>query len=88
VVDPWPAVSRRSVTRRPRILPEVLGRAFAQTGVGLLIGRPAALFATSALASLLIGVASLILVASAVLAAVLPARHAASINPTDALRAE
>jgi ABC-type antimicrobial peptide transport system permease subunit len=62
----------------------------------LLIGLPLALLATGALASLLFGVtsrdpivfaeAALVLLLSAALAAVLPARRAASIDPARALR--
>jgi ABC-type antimicrobial peptide transport system permease subunit len=64
----------------------------------VLIGIPAALAATSALASLLFGVtardpiilaqAALVLLVSAVLAAVVPARRAASIDPARALRSD
>jgi predicted permease len=83
---------------RSRVLAEVLRGALTQTGIGVLIGVPAALVATSALASLLFGVtsrdpivfvqAALVLLASAVLAAVVPARRAASIDPARALRME
>jgi predicted permease len=81
---------------RSRVLADVLRGALAQTGVGLLIGLPAALLATGALASLLFGVtsrdpmvfaqAALVLVLATALAAVLPARRAASIDPARALR--
>lgn len=83
---------------RSRILREVLGSALAQTGAGLLIGSPAALLATGALASLLYGVdarspvalgaAAAALLASAALAALVPAHRAASIDPARALRAD
>jgi predicted permease len=83
---------------RSRILREVLGSALTQTGVGLLLGAPMAFLGTGALASLLYGVeprnpialggAALVLVVSAVLAAVVPARRAASVDPTQALRAD
>jgi ABC-type antimicrobial peptide transport system permease subunit len=64
----------------------------------VLIGVPAAVVATSTLASLLFGVtsrdpiafaqAALVLLVSAVLAAVIPARRAASIDPARALRSD
>ena len=83
---------------RSRVLADVLRGALAQTGLGLLIGIPLALVATGALASLLFGVtardpmvfaqASLVLLLSAAVAAVLPARRAASIDPARALRAD
>ena len=83
---------------RSRVLAEVLRGALAQTGIGVLIGVPAAVAATSALASLLFGVtprdpivfaqAALVLLVSAVLAAVIPARRAASIDPARALRTD
>jgi ABC-type antimicrobial peptide transport system permease subunit len=69
-----------------------------QTGIGLAIGIPAGVAATSTLASLLYGVtardplvfaqAALVLLVSAAIAAILPARRAASIDPARALRAE
>jgi predicted permease len=81
-----------------RVLADVLRGALAQTGVGLLVGLPLALLATGALASLLFGVtsrdplvfaeASLVLLLSATVAAVLPARRAASIDPARALRTD
>jgi macrolide transport system ATP-binding/permease protein len=83
---------------RSRVLADVLRGALAQTGLGLLIGVPLALVATGALASLLFGVtardpmvfaqASLVLLLSAAVAAVLPARRAASIDPARALRTD
>jgi macrolide transport system ATP-binding/permease protein len=83
---------------RSRVLGEVLREALAQTGLGVLIGVPAAVVATSTLASLLFGVtsrdpivfaqAALVLLVSAVLAAVIPARRAASIDPARALRSD
>ena len=83
---------------RSRVLADVIRGALTQTGIGVLIGVPAALIATSALASLLFGVtprdpmvfaqAALVLLVSAVLAAVIPARRAASIDPARALRME
>jgi predicted permease len=83
---------------RSRVLADVLRGALAQTGIGLLIGIPLALGATGALASLLFGVTSrdpmvfaqtsLALLLSAAVAAVLPARRAASIDPARALRSD
>jgi ABC-type antimicrobial peptide transport system permease subunit len=83
---------------RPRIVREVLRGALAQTGLGLLIGVPATLVATHALAALLYGVdpreptvfglATLALVSSASLAAFVPARRAASVDPARALRTD
>ena len=83
---------------RSRVLTDVLRSALAQTGIGLLVGLPLALVATSALASLLFGVtprdplvfaqAALVLLVSAALAAALPARRAASIDPARALRTD
>jgi ABC-type antimicrobial peptide transport system permease subunit len=68
------------------------------TGIGLLVGLPMAVLATGALASLLFGVTShdpivfaqavLVLLLSAALAAVVPARRAASIDPARALRSD
>ena len=64
----------------------------------MLVGLPAAVLATGALASLLFGVtsrdpvvfaqAALVLLLSATLAAVIPARRAASIDPARALRSD
>ncbi len=83
---------------RTRVLAEVVRGALAQTGLGLLIGLPIAALATATLASLLYGVkprdpvvfaqAALVLIVSAALAAILPARRAASIDPARALRSE
>jgi macrolide transport system ATP-binding/permease protein len=83
---------------RSHVLAEVLRGALAQTGVGLLIGLPLALLAAGALASLLFGVtprdpivfakAAAVLLLSAAVAAVLPARRAASIDPARALRTD
>ena len=83
---------------RTRVLVDIVRGALAQTGMGLLIGLPVAAVATATLASLLYGVkprdpvvfaeAALVLVVSAALAAILPARRAASIDPARALRSE
>jgi macrolide transport system ATP-binding/permease protein len=83
---------------RSSVIAEVLRGALTQTGIGLLVGLPAAVLATGALASLLFGVtahdpivfaqAALVLVLSAALAAVVPARRAASIDPARALRSD
>jgi len=83
---------------KTRVLMEIVRGALTQTGLGLLIGLPAAALATATLASLLYGIqprdpvvflkAALVLAVAAVLAAVLPARRAAAIDPARALRSE
>jgi predicted permease len=83
---------------RSSVIAEVLRGALTQTGIGLLVGLPAAVLAMGALASLLFGVtshdpivfaqAALVLVLNAALAAVVPARRAASIDPARALRSD
>jgi len=83
---------------RSSVIAEVLRGALAHTGIGLLVGLPMAVLATGALASLLFGVTShdpivfaqavLVLLLSAALAAVVPARRAASIDPARALRSD
>jgi predicted permease len=83
---------------KARVLMEIVRGALTQTGMGLLIGLPAAALATATLASLLYGIqprdpvvflkAALVLAVAAVLAALLPARRAASIDPARALRSE
>jgi predicted permease len=83
---------------RTRVLVDIVTGALAQTGIGLLIGLPAAALATATLASLLFGVqprdpvvfgeAAGVLIVSAAFAALLPARRAASIDPARALRTE
>jgi ABC-type antimicrobial peptide transport system permease subunit len=69
-----------------------------QTGVGVVIGLSGAYFAGRTLNTQLYGVASLepwvfvgatlALIVSAILAAAVPARRAASVNPATALRGE
>jgi predicted permease len=76
----------------------VLRGAFVQVGAGLLIGIPAALVAGHLMASqlygvteynpLVIGVTMAVLGAVALVAAALPARRAAGVEPMEALRAE
>lgn len=76
----------------------VLRSAFWQVGVGLALGIPAAIGAGDLIASHLFGVkpwdprvlllAALLLGLAALLAAAVPARRAASLNPVEALRAE
>ena len=76
----------------------VLRGAFWQVGVGLLIGIPAAMLAGHWMASVLFGVTVydplvlgstiVVLGATALLAAVLPARRAAGVEPMEALRGE
>jgi ABC-type antimicrobial peptide transport system permease subunit len=83
---------------RSHILRDVVGRALRQGGLGLLIGIPLAYAAGRALATHLYGVAAFdpaivlltlaVLGASATLAAVIPARRAAAIEPMQALRTE
>lgn len=76
----------------------VLRGAFLQVGVGLLIGIPAAIVAGHLMAAQLFGVSDynpavlgfsiVVLCAAALIAAVLPARRAASVDPMEALRIE
>jgi predicted permease len=76
----------------------VLRGAFAQVGVGLLIGIPAAIVAGHLMAAQLFGItaynpavlvlSTLVLGAAALIAAVLPARRAAAVEPIEALRIE
>jgi predicted permease len=83
---------------RVRILGLVLGGAFRQVVVGLLIGIPATLLAGRALASQLFRVAPydppvllvtiLVLGGAGLLATCIPARRAALLHPTEALRTE
>ena len=81
-----------------RVLGDILRGALLQAGLGVAIGLPLTLLATSALASQLFGVtahdplvfveAASVLIVSAALAAVLPARRAACIDPARALRTD
>ncbi|HXT70600.1 MAG TPA: ADOP family duplicated permease [Vicinamibacterales bacterium] len=90
---------------RTIVVRDVLRGALTQTGAGLLLGIPAALFAvppalaaTGTTAGPLYGidardptvltVAALVLIGSAAAAAIIPARRAAAIDPTRALRAD
>jgi len=83
---------------RTSVLANVMLAALVQIVVGLVIGIPFALFAGHLMASQLYGVgaydpwafagAALLLAACAVLASMLPARRAASIEPMQALRME
>jgi macrolide transport system ATP-binding/permease protein len=79
-----------------RIVWDVLRGAVLQASIGLVIGVPLAMMAASTLTSQLygvdtkdpwvFGVAVLALVLTAAIAAALPARRAAAVNPTKALR--
>jgi len=83
---------------RTRVVANVLRGALTQTAIGLVIGYPLAMLATGALASLLFGVtprdprvfvqAAAVLLLSAAVAALVPARRAASIDPAKALRTD
>lgn len=83
---------------RADILRHVLGGALGQTAIGLLIGIPAALFAMRWLSSMLFdvsardpwtfGLVALALIACTAIAAAIPARRAATLDPTKALRTQ
>ncbi|HEV2447492.1 MAG TPA: FtsX-like permease family protein, partial [Candidatus Sulfopaludibacter sp.] len=83
---------------RVRVLTMVLRSAFVQIGIGLAIGIPGAIAGGWAITSQLFAVkpydpamlafATLLLGMAAFVAAVIPARRASTVNPTDALRAE
>lgn len=83
---------------RGRVIRSCVGGPVAQTVAGLAIGICGAvlagrgiraqLFGVEPLDPLVIGVATLALIVSAVLAAALPARRAAGVNPAAALRGE
>jgi ABC-type antimicrobial peptide transport system permease subunit len=76
----------------------VLRAAFLQVGLGLLIGLPSAigaghlmtaeLFGVKAWNPLVLGTTTVILAAVALLAAIMPAQRAASVDPMKALRGE
>ncbi len=83
---------------RPSVVSMVLRAAFLQVGIGLSIGFPLAIFCGRYLSHELYGIgrfepltlsaALVVLCACALLAALLPARRAASIEPLKALRTE
>ena len=81
---------------RPRVLAAILRGVFVQLGVGVALGLPAAfvagrllqaqLFGISGNDPLVLSVGLAVLCAATVLAAWLPARRAASLDPVTALR--
>jgi predicted permease len=83
---------------RGRIVWTIVRSALLQTLTGLVIGVPLALAAGGALTAqlfdvnardpLVLAIASLALIITAAMAAVIPARRAASVDPTQALRAQ
>ena len=83
---------------RSSVVALVLRGAFSQVGLGLVLGIPAAigagylitrhLFGVKPWDPLMLSLATLLLGFAALIAAVIPARHAASVNPVQALRAE
>ena len=83
---------------RASVLSSVLRNAFVQVGIGLVLGIPAAIGAGRAITNQLyqvkpydltmLGFAAVLLGMAALIAAVIPARRAASIEPMQALRAE
>jgi putative ABC transport system permease protein len=78
------------------VLRDVVGRGLALAGLGFALGLPAAVAAGRLLRGMLIGVgpgdaathaaAAAVLLAAALLAAWLPARRAAGVDPAAALR--
>ena len=84
--------------QRANVVFTVLGNAMAPLVIALLLGVPAAiatgqairsqLFGVKAYDPLVLGTAAAVLFTSAVLAALIPARRAASIDPLRALRTE
>ena len=83
---------------RGRVLRMVLRSALVQCGAGVAIGLPIALFASRGLATQLygvtprdpvvIGAAVAVLLVATIVAALIPARRAAAVDPIRALRAE
>ena len=83
---------------RPSIVSLILRNAFAQVGIGIAIGLPVAILGGHAAASELFGVrpydpyilllGTLVLGVTAFIAALLPARRAAALEPVRALRTE
>jgi len=83
---------------RGRVMAMVLGGAFWQVGVGVALGIPAAIGAGTLMTTQLFDVkpsdpvmltlATLLLGLAALLAAVIPAWHAAGVEPMTALRTE
>ncbi len=83
---------------RSAVLVMVLRGALRQIALGLAIGLPLALIAGRLISSqlfevkgydpLALGLATVLLAACAVIASLVPARHAASIDPVEALRSE
>ena len=83
---------------RKTVVGMVLRSAFWQVAIGLALGVPAALGAARLIADQLYGVkpgdpmtlgaAVLFLALATLVAAAIPARRAANLNPVDALRAE
>jgi len=81
---------------RGRVLRMVLGRALVQAAIGIAIGLPIALAASGGLSTqlygvtardpLVVGIAVAILLIATVLAALIPARRAAAVDPIQALR--
>jgi ABC-type antimicrobial peptide transport system permease subunit len=83
---------------RSSVVAMVVRGAFGHVGIGLALGIPAAIGAGHLISSQLFGVwpwdplmlsgAALLLLIAALIAAVIPARRAATVDPLQALRAE